>query len=98
MIKPTLLSPEESKINDKVWELRIKYNTLDAFTENLDDSIFNYSVEDFKKITKAFKTPSEYALALADMHDYIENGLDVPQELYEKIQKVRKDFSKKLVK
>ena len=97
MLKPRLLTPrlltqEEKEFNDKVWDLRIKYNSFDDFTEDIDDFITDQTPMQFSKITKHFKTPTDYMRALAEMSRYINSGIDVPKDLYEKIRLTRLDF------
>ena len=55
MLVPTRFTPEEQADNDRVWEKRIKYNDFDAFMENMDDEILDYSIEEFQHITQQDK-------------------------------------------
>lgn len=97
LLTPILFTAEEKEFNDKIWEKRIKYNMFDEFTENMDDAILDCNITDFQKITKHFKSPAEYAKALATMSKYIHEGKDVPQSLWTKIQGVREDFQKRVL-
>ncbi len=92
MIKPTRLSPQEQRLNEKVWALRIKYDTFSAFNDENDMEIFDCPIVEFQKRTTQFKTPADFAMAIVKMSEYIESGQEVPTELYAKIQQTRKDF------
>ena len=92
MIKPRLLSKEEQRFNDRLWELRIKYNDIDDFDVGIDDIILGKTPEEFTIVTKQFKTPADYAEALAIMSQHINSGKDVPEVVWKRIKQTREDF------
>ena len=98
MIRPRLLNKEEQKFNDRLWELRLKYNDIDAFDKDIDDIIMGTGTEEFARITKQFKTPAEYAKALAIMSQYINSGEEVPEEVWKRVSQTRKNFSESIKK
>ncbi len=94
MIKPRLMTDSEKAFNDKVWELRIKYNDFIDFDEDMNDSIVDQPEDIFKRVTKQFDTPLDYLKAVTIMSNYINEAQEVPPELYEKIKRTREDFKR----
>ncbi len=94
MLRPRKMIEQEKALNDKIWELRIKYNDFDDFTDNINDFLAEHSIEEFKEVTTQFRSPADYLKAVATMSKYISEAQEVPPELYEKIKRTREDFKR----
>ncbi len=92
MLRPRKMTEQEKALNDKIWELRIKYNDFDDFDGDMNDNIVDQPEDIFKRVTKQFDTPLDYLKAVATMSKYISEAQEVPPELYEKIKRTREDF------
>jgi len=86
-LTPTLLSQEEQEINDRVWELRLKYN--DLYSDFIDDAICELTQEDFAKNFPEFPTLVDYCNATNELSHCINNGIEPNQDLWLKIKACR---------
>ncbi len=77
-------------------EKSVKYNMFNTFdsSENIDELIIDLPEKIFCRLITEFKNRIEYFDAITSAESYVSQGLDIPEALWNKIQKSRAEYTK----
>ena len=83
------ISLEKKRINLALkYELLLDYNDSDK----IDDKIMNLTDQQFSEMTKQFDNKLKFLETKMLAEQFVAKGEDIPQEMWERINKVRKDY------